>query len=98
MSTPHYIAPLQLSDALEIKRQHGAAARFIAGGTDLILRMRDKVLTPELLIDVRHLSLDNLTMASTGLLLGAAVTHEQILRNEEVNSLFPALVEPDKSG
>ena len=32
-------------------------------------------------------------MASTGLLLGAAVTHEQILRNKEVNSLFPALVE-----
>ncbi len=62
MSVAEFITPDSLGDALSIKKDRGAAARVIAGGTDLILRMRDKVLSPTLLIDLRRLSLDGITL------------------------------------
>ena len=32
-------SPTTLTDALKLKAEHGAAARFIAGGTDLLIEL-----------------------------------------------------------
>jgi carbon-monoxide dehydrogenase medium subunit len=74
MNGPEYIAPANLGDALRIKHERGAQARVIAGGTDLILRMRDKVLAPDLLIDLKNVSLDTISDSDNGIRLGACVT------------------------
>ena len=93
MNGPAYIAPASLDDALSIKREHGAGARIIAGGTDLILRMKDNVLSPDLLIDLRLLSLDTIASHAGGMHLGAGVTLSQILADGGLASKYPALVE-----
>jgi carbon-monoxide dehydrogenase medium subunit len=93
MNSPEYIAPESLADALKIKQDKGAHARVIAGGTDLILRMRDKVFSPTLLVDLRQVSLDTISCQAGEMRLGAYVTLSQILADDDIAVLFPALVE-----
>ena len=91
MSIPEYTAPATLDDALGIKKERGAEARVIAGGTDLILRMRDKVFSPSVLIDLRRLSLDGIALSDNELRLGAFVSLSQVLESADIERLFPAL-------
>jgi carbon-monoxide dehydrogenase medium subunit len=93
MNGPAYIAPESIEDALSIKSEHGAHARIIVGGTDLILRMKDKVLSPGLLIDLSRVSLDSITSHAGELRLGACVTQSQILADTRIASTYPALLE-----
>lgn len=91
MANPDYIAPENLTEALQAKRKIGADARVIAGGTDLILRMRDAVLSPSLLIDLRRISLDDIELGDDGMRLGAFVSFSQILDSGDIARHFPAL-------
>jgi len=93
MSTPAYTAPATLEDALSIKGSYGADARVIAGGTDLILRMRDRVYSPKMLLDLRRLALDTMSLRNGEMRLGAYLSHAQILASSELAAVFPALVE-----
>jgi len=92
MIAPRYTAPTSLADALQLKKESGAEARVIAGGTDLILRMRDKVLSPSLLIDLRALSLGNIVLGDDELCIGTSVSLSQVLENTDTQRLFPALL------
>ena len=93
MPTPAYIAPETLEDALSIKSRSGAGARVIAGGTDLILRMRDRVFEPEVLVDLQRVSLDAIASDEREMRIGPYVTHSRILADTGVANLFPALTE-----
>jgi len=93
MNRTEYTAPATLEDASHIKKQRGAEARVIAGGTDLILRMRENVLSPALLIDLRRIAMDSITLTTDEMRLGAFVTQSQILASADIARLFPALCE-----
>ena len=93
MPTPDYIAPETLEDALSIKNRSGVGARVIAGGTDLILRMRDRVFEPEVLVDLQRVSLDSIDCDEREMRIGPYVTHSQILADTAIATLFPALAE-----
>ena len=91
MTSPEYTAPANLADALRVKKELGADARVIAGGTDLILRMRDAVLAPSLLIDLRHISLNRIEISNDAMRLGAFVSLSQLLESTDIEKYFPAL-------
>lgn len=91
MSIPDYLAPTTLSRALQLKKQRGADARIVAGGTDLILKMRDKVFSPTMLIDLRRISLDSISLTNDVMRLGAYVTQSQLLASADILKMYPAL-------
>lgn len=93
MSNPEYIAPESLGEALKIKQDKGVQARVIAGGTDLILRMRDRVHSPKLLVDLRLVSLNTISSHAGEMRLGAYVSLSQILADDQIAVSFPALTE-----
>jgi carbon-monoxide dehydrogenase medium subunit len=93
MDVPAYTAPLTLEDALRLKKELGTDARVIAGGTDLILKMRDEVYSPRQLIDLQKLSLDSISLEPDHVAVGCNVTHSRLLASADVNELYPALVE-----
>lgn len=78
-----YEAPTTLQQALELKAQHGANARIVAGGTDLLLEIeRGTRLAPDGrpigLIDLTHVpGLAGIEEAGGWLQLGPLVTHNQ---------------------
>jgi len=91
MDNLNYLAPESFDQAVIAKSQHAENSRVIAGGTDLLLRMRDKVVAPSVLIDLRHTSLNKILVSNDAMSLGASVSLSQILENSEITQHFPAL-------
>jgi CO/xanthine dehydrogenase FAD-binding subunit len=95
----HYHTPATVEEALRLMARYGEEARLIAGGTDLILDLRDRdeyALTA--LVDVtqiRGLNTIEEQRDAEGdwIVLGAAVTHTQIERSALLQAHAPALVE-----
>jgi carbon-monoxide dehydrogenase medium subunit len=93
MNKPNYLAPTTLEDALETLGQQSDGAHILAGGTDLVPRMRSRVVEPTLLIDLRLLNLDGIEMTTDGIRIGASATHTDILESDLLAKQCPALCE-----
>jgi carbon-monoxide dehydrogenase medium subunit len=50
-----YARPASLAEAVALLAEHGPDARVLAGGTDLVIRLRDGSLAPRLVVDVKRL-------------------------------------------
>ncbi len=55
MRTFTYERPTTLAEAVDLLEEHGAAARPLAGGTDLIIRIRDGTARPATVIDLKRI-------------------------------------------
>ncbi len=93
MNKPDYLAPKTLSEALDALKKQKEKGKIIAGGTDLVPRMRAGVVNPEQLIDLRLLGLDDIKTEKDWIHIGAGVTHTEILESDLLREHFPALVE-----
>jgi 4-hydroxybenzoyl-CoA reductase subunit beta len=88
-----YHRPATLEEAVKLKGAV-AAARFVAGGTDLLVNLRRGLGEPTDLIDVTAISdLSSIRRDGDSLWLGAAVTLADLARNPEVLAVYPALAE-----
>jgi CO/xanthine dehydrogenase FAD-binding subunit len=96
MNKPDYLAPKTLDEAFEALKSNPDGAMIIAGGTDMVPRMRAGVFTPDLLVDLRMLALDEITLEDDFIRIGAYVTHSDILGSKLLSDHFPALVEAAK--
>ena len=78
---PRFVAPGSLVEAADLLSSHGAAARLIAGGTDLILELsRGARSGVELLIDISGLAgLDLISYDGGRVSLGPLVTHAGVI-------------------
>ena len=74
------------------------APQPIAGGQDLLTSMKDYVVRPSRVVNLKSISgLDRLQLDATGLRIGALVTLAQLEQNAEVKKRFPGLVEAASS-
>jgi xanthine dehydrogenase YagS FAD-binding subunit len=70
----------------------GAAAKFIAGGTNLLDLMKLEIETPEKLVDISRLALRDVTeTAAGGLSVGALVPNSDLAANERVRKDYGVL-------
>jgi len=87
---------MELPEALALLAHHGASARIVAGGTDLILEMQQghDPAPPAVLIDVTRIAgLDTIRSEGDAILIGAAVTHAQVEASPLLRAHAEALVE-----
>ena len=79
MNRFEYFAPETVREAAEVLQAH-PGARVLAGGTDLLVQMKERARTPDTLVDVRRIpGVDELRFdRKTGLTIGAAVTMRQV--------------------
>jgi xanthine dehydrogenase YagS FAD-binding subunit len=76
-----------------------SAAKFIAGGTNLIDLMKENVTHPSRLIDITRLPLDKIEeTADGGLRLGALVKNADTAYNEQVEKRYPLLAKAILAG
>jgi xanthine dehydrogenase YagS FAD-binding subunit len=73
-------------------------AMFLAGGTTLVDLIKVDVLTPDTVVDVRHLGLSGIDVSDDAITVGAAVTNSQLAWHEVVRGRFPVLSEAILSG
>jgi CO/xanthine dehydrogenase FAD-binding subunit len=90
-----YIQPETLSEASEILLRHTTQACPFLGGTDVFVRMRDGMLSPKYLVDLKHLpGMDEIKYDPIlGLTIGAAVNMNRVIASREVREHYPLLVE-----
>lgn len=90
-----YVRPTNLSDAIALLSEHGARARPLAGGTDLIIRLRDGSIAPDVVIDVKRIAELNGGIHEVGdrLVIGGRTVMTDIAADERVRRDFPALTE-----
>src|SRR5947199_5929921 len=82
------------SDVADAVRQIAAdpAAKFIAGGTNLIDLMKENVARPSRLIDITHLPLDKIEESRDGgLRIGALVPNSDLAYHPQVEARYPLL-------
>jgi CO/xanthine dehydrogenase FAD-binding subunit len=90
-----YERPTNLGDAVALLAAHGPEARLLAGGTDLIIRLRDGSIRPRIVVDVKRIvELDGEIREVDGTLrIGALTTMTAIAADERIRRDFTALAE-----
>jgi CO/xanthine dehydrogenase FAD-binding subunit len=51
-----YERPTEVAEAVALLAEHGDKARILAGGTDLIIGLRDRSLTPRVVVDIKRIT------------------------------------------
>ena len=96
MRTPfNYFAPETLSDAHELLEKHGERAEILAGGTDLLVDIRNDMKQPDAVIDIKNIEeLNGVEFDSDdGLIINAAATCTEVSSHTVVRDRYPFIVE-----
>ena len=94
-----YLKPDSIKETISILSQHGEKAQILNGGTDLIVGMRDKIIQPEYVVDIKAIPQLNRIIYSKqdGLNIGAAVTLNEISDSKVVQTHYSILAEACKT-
>jgi len=85
-----------IDEAVAVLRQYGKKASIIAGGTDLLGKMKDEILQayPEALVNIKSIpGLDAIRYAGDNLIIGALARLEDIATSSIVRKAYPGLAE-----
>ncbi|MBI2194574.1 MAG: xanthine dehydrogenase family protein subunit M [Planctomycetes bacterium] len=95
MSPFDYAAPRSIAEAAALLQQAGDDGRVLAGGTDLIVQVRENRRRVKLFIDVKNIpELNELSCsARKGLVIGAAVPCYRITSDSKVAQAYPGLLD-----
>ena len=90
-----YERPTHLADVVSLLAEHGPEARLLAGGTDLIIRLRDGTIQPRMVVDLKGIAeLDGEIRAVDAFLrFGARAVMTDIAADERVRRDHLALAE-----
>ena len=90
-----YARPTTLAEAVALLDAHGADARVLAGGTDLVIRLRDGSARPSVVIDVKRIAelQPGIREANRTLVISAGTVMTDIAADDRVRRMFPALAE-----
>ncbi len=86
----HY-APKTLKEAVSILADHGSLASVLAGGTDLLPKMKRRQLKPEVLVSLKNISAVQTVRNGSGMSFGAGVTLSDVVADPRVRNDLTAL-------
>ena len=89
-----YIAAETLDEALRLLAENGPEAKVLAGGTDLLVRIRNGYCHPKILVDIKQIpGFNTITWTETnGLLLGPTVTFTDVIASGIIHDTFPLML------
>lgn len=89
-----YVAPRSLAETFPLLA-NGRRVRFLAGGTDIIVQLRERRIECDVLVDVKRIpELRRIAVASDGwLYIGAAAPCAEIYEHPAVRQHWPALID-----
>ena len=95
MRAIQYAAPSTVEDAVSILAEHGSDARMLAGGTDLIVQVREDARDTEVFVDAKHIpELMDVSVNSDGsTTLGAAVPCHELYNDAQFTTAYPAVTD-----
>ncbi|MBI5583542.1 MAG: xanthine dehydrogenase family protein subunit M [Deltaproteobacteria bacterium] len=97
MRLPHfdYAAPTTVAEALRLLAEKGPGARVLAGGTDLLIRMRHGLVTPSAVIYLGDIAALRTIFykSKTGLTIGAMARLVEVVAHPDIRRRYPAVAD-----
>jgi carbon-monoxide dehydrogenase medium subunit len=89
-----YVRPVTLDEAVQTLATHRGEARLLAGGTDLVAWLRDDMITPDLVVDIKRIGgLADIVDDERTVTIGSLVTFAGLLNSEVVDERLPLINE-----
>jgi CO/xanthine dehydrogenase FAD-binding subunit len=90
-----YATPQSVADAVVLLNEHGENARVLAGGTDLIVQLRENRRRAEVVVDIKGITEANELSydVSTGLTIGSAVPCYRVYGDAAIAAAYPGLMD-----
>ena len=89
-----YESPQSVEDAVGLLASGGAGARVLAGGTDLLVQLRSGMFEPELIVDIKGISVTRtISDEDGGFRVGAAVSGAEVTEHAELKAMWPGVAE-----
>ncbi|HAH32059.1 MAG TPA: FAD-binding protein [Elusimicrobia bacterium] len=89
-----YVKPKDMDKALHLFSLYGAKARALAGGTDLVVHLKENIAHPEVVVDIKDLGeLAGLSLKGDTLRIGARITFSELIESPLIKNKFPLLWE-----
>jgi len=88
-----YLAPKDLREVCRLLQERHGRAKVMAGGTDLLVHMKQRIVIPQYVIGLKHLSdLEYIEYSEDpGLRIGTLTTHQSIAESPIIRERFGAL-------
>ncbi|RUT98383.1 xanthine dehydrogenase family protein subunit M [Mesorhizobium sp. USDA-HM6] len=92
-----YIRPQSMEDAVGLLAGAAGPAAILAGGSDLLVRMKGGFVEPELIVDIKAIAgLSEIIETADGFRIGAAVSCAVLGENAALRKAWPGVVEAAK--
>ena len=93
-----YLEPRTVAEACALLKQHGGEAKVFAGGAQLTILMKQGLLAPKSLVNIKKIAeLKGLRYDdAVGLTIGALVTHRELETSSLVKEKCPVLCEAER--
>ena len=89
-----YESPATTKEAVALLAKEKGSAFVLAGGTDLLVRMKTGLIEPALVVDIKRIPARTAVKATkTGFRIGAAVSGAQLGANKALSKAWPGVVE-----
>ena len=89
-----YCKPTTLDEVTDLLSQHGEKAKILAGGTDLVVQMKENIKMPDTVIDIKGIkNLHEILFEDNTLFIGACVTFRELIESEIIKKYFPLIKE-----
>jgi len=89
-----YRSPASVKEAVDLLASHAGAAHVLAGGTDLLVKLRAGFVAPDLVVDVKAIpQLRGIAADARGFRIGAATSCAEIGENAALEAAWPGVVE-----
>ncbi|MGI6318780.1 MAG: FAD binding domain-containing protein [Dethiobacteria bacterium] len=90
-----YYTPDSVEEACQLLSKFGPKAIAIAGGTDIVVKMKKEVLAPEILVAIGHLpQLKKIEyVPGKGVVIGAGVTHNEVQNSKILQEKYLSVSE-----
>ncbi len=89
-----YAAPTSMKEATGLMAKAKGKAFVLAGGTDLLVRLKGGFVEPDLVVDIKRIpAVTKITKAGGGFRIGAAVPCAELGENAALKKAWPGVVE-----
>ncbi len=92
-----YLRPTSVAEVCRMLTEHGEGAKLIAGGQSLMPMLKQRIMAPDYIIDLKYVSeLDYIIEDGEGIRIGALATHRDVENSPLIRERFPVLMEMER--
>ncbi|MGB0507135.1 MAG: FAD binding domain-containing protein [Pikeienuella sp.] len=89
-----YQAPDSFDEAVSLLSAEAGVSRILAGGTDVLVQLRSRMVEPDLIVDIKRIpGVKNIARENGGWRIGAAVAGAEMTEHPDVKKDWPGVVE-----